>query len=85
MREVGYVLHKAIAAATPLVVLLELHKLELAEGLEYRLQVLLGNVEVDVANVETVEGDRIGVTATLSCAYLAVLLGLGELYDDGDT
>lgn len=82
----GYVLHEAITTATPLLILLELHKLELAKRLEHGLQVVLRHVEVDIADVEAVEGDRVGVAAgTLRGAHLAVLLGLGELDDDRDT
>lgn len=77
------ILDKAIAAAAAILVLLELDKLELTKRLKNRLQILLGDVEVDVAHVETVEGDGVGMgSRRFRVASLAVLLGLCHLNDD---
>lgn len=79
-------LNKPIASASAVVVLLELDEFELAKGLENILEILLGDTEMDVANVETVERNGIGVGARAVCsAYLAILLSLGKLDDDRNT
>ena len=79
-------LYKPITAAAAVVVLLELDELELAKGLEDILEILLGDAEVDVADVETVKGDGIGmIAAALSIANLTVLLGFGKLDNNRDT
>ena len=83
---VGYSLDKPVAAAAAIVVFLELDKLQLAERLKHIVQVLLGDAEMNVTDIEAVEGDRIRVvTGRLRVADLAVLLSLGQLDDDGDT
>lgn len=79
-------LNKAVATAATSIVLLELDKLKLAKGLEHVLKILLSDTEVDIANVQTVEGDRVGVTPRAArLADLAILLSFSELDDDGDT
>ena len=54
-------LDEAIATAAAVLIFLELNKLKLTERLEDGLQILLGNVEMNVANVKTVEWNRIGM------------------------
>lgn len=82
----GNLLHKAIATASVHVVFLELDKLQLAKGLENGLQVLFGDIKVNVSDVQAMEWNMIGVgAARLGVARLAVLLSLGELNDDGNT
>ena len=54
-------LDEAIATAAAVLILLELNKLKLTERLEDSLQILLGNVEMNVANVKTMEWNRIGM------------------------
>ena len=74
------ILYKPIATAAAVVVLLELNKLELAKRLEYVLEVLLRDAEMDVADIEAVEGDRVGMGArTFRVADLSVLFGFGKL------
>ena len=48
------------------------------------LEICLGDAEVDVAHVETMEGNGVWMV-TGRGAGLAVLLGLGGLHDDGNT
>lgn len=80
------ILYESVTTAPTVVVLLELDELELAEWLEDILQILLGNAEVDVSHVETVERNRVGVVSSgLRGAHLAVLLSLGKLDDDRNT
>lgn len=82
----GYALHKSISTAAPRVVLLQLDKLELAKRLKHGLQIVLCDVEVNVAHVQPVERYRVGVPAPgLGRPRLAVLLGLGDLDNDRDT
>ena len=79
----GYVLHEAIALAAALLFLLELHELELTKRLEDILEVVFGDGEVDVADVETVEWDAVGLSSCrLGGACLTVLLCFRELCDD---
>jgi hypothetical protein len=79
-------LDEAIPAAAAIVLLLELHKLEFAKGLKDSLKILLGDVEVNVANIKAVERYRIGMSAVrLRIAGLTVLLGFSYLNDDGNT
>ena len=54
-------LDEAIATAAAVLIFLELNKLKLTERLEDGLQILLGNVEMNVANVKTMEWNRIGM------------------------
>ena len=54
-------LDEAIATAAAVLIFLELDKLKLTERLEDGLQILLGNVEMNVANVKTMEWNRIGM------------------------
>jgi len=84
-RERRYVLDKAVASAATVIILLQLDKLELTKGLKDVLEVCLGDAEVDVAHVEPVEGDRVGMARRFRVADLAVLLGLGGLDNDRDT
>ena len=86
LRKTRYdLLYKSIPTTPSVIVLLKLDKLELAEGLEHVLQVLFRDAEVNVAYIQPVEGNRVGVARAVSRAYLAVLLGLGELDNDRDT
>lgn len=81
-----YLLDKAITTAATGIILLELDKLQLAKWLEDVLKILLSDAEVDVANIQAVEGDRVGVASSAArLADLTILLSLGELDDDGDT
>lgn len=59
----GNVLYKPIATTAAIVVLLKLNKFKFAKGLEDILEILFCNTEVNVADVKTVEGDRVGVRA----------------------
>lgn len=54
-------LDEAIATAAAVLIFLKLNKLKLTERLEDGLQILLGNVEMNVANVKTMEWNRIGM------------------------
>lgn len=81
-----YLLHESIATAASRIVLLKLDKLEFAEWLEDILKILLSDAEVNIANVQTVERDRVGVTAgAAGLADLSILLSLGELHDNRNT
>lgn len=81
-----YSLYKPVATAATGVILLELDKFEFAKRLEDILKVLLSDAEVDIANVQAVEGDRVGVASSAaSLADLTVLLSLGELDDNRNT
>lgn len=81
-----YSLDEAVATAATGIILLELNKLKFAKGLEDVLKILLSDAEVDIANVQTVEGDRVGVVSGAArLADLTVLLSFGELDNDGDT
>lgn len=55
-------LDEAIATAAASLVLLELNEFKLTERLKDSLQILLSDVEVNVADIKTVKGDRIWVT-----------------------
>ena len=67
------------SAAVVLLVVLKLDKLEFGARLRHSLQVLLGDGEVDISNVKTMEGNRVGVVARgLSRSDLAVLFGPGS-------
>lgn len=80
------ILYKSVTTAPAVVILLELYKLELTKGLKYILQILLRDAKMDVAHIESVEGNRIGVVSRGLCgAHLAVLLSLGKLDDDRNT
>ncbi len=81
----GHVLDKAIASTATVVILLELHKLQLTKGLKDVLEIRLCDAEMDVAHVQPVEGDRVGVAGGFRVADLAVLLSFGGLDNDGDT
>lgn len=79
-------LHETVPSTATIVILLELDELELAERLEDILEVLFGDAEVDVADVEAVERNRVGmVPGPLRAAYLTILLRFGELDYDRDT
>lgn len=81
-----YLLNKPITAASTGIILLKLGEFELAKGLKHILKILLSDAEVDVANVQTVEGDRVGVTAGgAGLADLAILLSFGKLHNYWDT
>ena len=55
------VLYKSVAPAAAGIVLLQLNKLELAEGLENVLEILFRDAEVNIAYIEAVEWDRVGM------------------------
>lgn len=79
-----HLLYKPVALApTHVLLLLKLHKLQLAERLEHVLEVVLRDGEVDVANVEAVERHTVRLGGAALGAGLTVLLGLGGLDDDG--
>lgn len=81
-----YLLHEAVAATPAGIILLKLGELELAKRLKYILKILLSDAEVDVANVQTVKRNRVGVTPSgASLADLAVLLSFGKLDNNWDT
>lgn len=81
-----HILDKPVASAPTAIILLQLHKLELAKRLKDVLKVRLCDAEMDVAHVEPVERDGVGMVAgRLSVADLAILLRLGGLHNDGDT
>ena len=81
----GDSLHKAIAARPASFLLLELDEFQLAKRFEDILQITFSDGEVYVTHIESVERDAICTRRGLQAAGLAVLLGLGELGDDGDT
>jgi hypothetical protein len=78
-------LNKSVATAATGIVLLKLDKLEIAKGLKYSLKIVLSDVEMNVSNVEAMERNRVGVSATrLGVPGLAVLLRLSDLNNDGN-
>lgn len=84
--EIVYLLNESIAATASCVVFLELHKLERTKWLEDILKILLSDAKVDVADIQTVEWDRVRVsTSRFRGADLAILLSFGKLDDDGNT
>jgi hypothetical protein len=84
-RGVG-LLYKPIATATTVVVFLKLDELQFAKRLENILEILFGDTEVNIAYIEAVEGNGTSLCAgAVGGANLAVLLSLGELYDNRDT
>lgn len=73
-----YVLDKSITTTATGVIFLKLGKLKLPKGLEDVLKILLSDTEVDIANIQTVEGDRIGVaTRGTRFANLTILFSFG--------
>lgn len=69
-----------------MLLLLELNKLELSKGLKHEAKVLFRNRKVDIADVETMKGDSVGLRGTaVGVADLTVLLRFGMGDDDGDT
>lgn len=79
-------LNKPISTAATSVILLELGELKLAKRLEDVLKILLSDAEVDIANIQTVKGDRVRVaTSGARFANLAVLLSFGQLDNNWDT
>ncbi len=80
------ILYKPITATAAVIVLLELNELKFAKRLEYVLKVLFRDAEVDVADIEAVEGDRVGMGAgTFRVADLSILLGFGKLDNNRNT
>lgn len=55
-------LNKPIATTASIVVFLELNELQFSKWLKYSLQILLRDIEMNVANIEAMEGNGIGVT-----------------------
>jgi hypothetical protein len=81
-----YLLDESITTASAGIIFLQLGELELTKGLEDILEILLRNTEVNVAHVETMEGDRVGmISRALRCTNLTILLGLGKLHNDWNT
>lgn len=79
-------LYKSIAAAAAIIVLLKLNKLKLAKWLENILEVLLRDTKVNIADIEAVERNGVGVGARAVCrANLAILLSFGKLNNDRNT
>ena len=69
-----------------MIVLLELDIFKFTKWFENGLQVLLSDVEVDVADIEAVKRDGIGVaTRRFGVASLSILLSLCELHNDRNT
>lgn len=79
-------LNEAIAFAATSILLLQLDKLQLTKGREDLLKVFLGDREMNVSNVESVEryAVRLGWGA-VSDTSLSVLLGFSQLNDDRNT
>jgi hypothetical protein len=79
-----YLLHEAVAPAATGVILLELDEFELAERLEHSLEVVLCDGEMNVAHIEAVKRNTVGLgrIALVGVTRLTVLLGLGELSND---
>ena len=77
-------LNKPIASAAASLVLLQLNKFELAKRFEDVLQVTLGDAEMDIANVQTVERNGAGVVMgrAFASSSLTILLGLRQLGND---
>lgn len=86
MSALADLLNEAIATASVVLILLQLDKLQLAKGFEHGLQILFSDVEMDVTNVEAVEGNgvRMGPRG-FGVAGLSVLFGLCHLNNDRDT
>jgi hypothetical protein len=79
-------LDEAITPAATIVILLQLYELKFTKRLEYCLQVLLSDIEVDVAYIEPVERNRVRVSSRcFLVANLAILLRFGKLDDDGNS
>jgi len=77
-------LHKAITLAATVVVHEQLGKVKFAERFKDRLEIFLSHIEMDVANIQAMEGGRAGLTAIVWLLDLAVLLCLSELHNDWD-
>lgn len=76
-------LYEAIALAAALLLLLQLHKLQLAESFEDVPKIILSNREVNVTDVKTVERNAVGLSGvTLGVAGLTILLCFSELCND---
>lgn len=67
----GDLLNETIALRATLILLLQLDELQLSEWLENVLEVILGDGEVDVADVEAVERNTVRLGGT-------TLAGLGD-------
>jgi hypothetical protein len=76
----------SLGAARVQLIALEDDLLKLTKGLEDLLEILLGDAEVDVADVETVEGSAIGTrgSTALGGTSSTVLLSFSQLGNDGD-
>lgn len=79
-------LYETVALGTALrLFFLQLHEFKVAEWLKDLLDVVFGDREVDVANVEAVERDAVGLgCGTFGVAGLAILFCFSELDDDGN-
>lgn len=79
-------LYETVATAAAVVVFLQLNEFKLAERFKHVLEVLLGNAEVNVANVQAMERYGISVGAgAVRGSDLSVLLSLGKLDNDRNT
>lgn len=79
-------LNKTVALRAPGLFLLQLDELQLTERCKDGSQVLFRDREVDVSDIETVEGNAVGLGwLALGVASLAVLLCFSELRNNGDT
>lgn len=79
-------LDKTISSTTSSFLLLKLNKLKLTKGFENVLQILFSNAEVDVSNIEAMEGNGVVIASRgLWVAGLSVLLCLSELSNNGDS
>jgi hypothetical protein len=76
-------LDEAVAAAAALLLFLELDEFQFAKRLEDFIQVVLSDGEMDVADIETMEGNTgLLLSSTLGGARLPVLFGFRVLGND---
>lgn len=82
----GNVLDEGITFASTGFILLQLNKLELAEWFENIGEIVFGNAEMDVTNIEPVEWCGVLIAcSSLGVASLAVLLRFSQLRNDGNS
>lgn len=85
MRGDKNLLDEAIALAATLILLLQLHELEVTEWLEDAGEIVLSDREMDVTDVEAMERDAVGLGGrALGVTSKAILLCFGVLRDDRD-
>lgn len=80
-----YILHESVAFRATALFLLELYELQLTKRFEDGLEIVLGDGEVDVADVETMEWNAVRLgCAAFAGSRLTVLLCFSKLCDDRD-